>query len=299
MGIFDAFTGKAATNAAGAMMGQLQTGWNNAGNALSWGGDSGRGVLQNEAIPTIQGGYNDAMNALRGMYGTASGYARDATAAWDPMIQRGQTGTDAYMAAMGLGPQGAEGMNNFRNTPGYEFARDQGLDAINRTAAARGMLAGGNTSADLMKYGTGLADQTYGNYLTRLNPLMEMYNKGISGQVQGLTNQANLATGQGTAEANLYTGRGNNIGNVYGKIAGSYEDEGNARARHLMSLAEKMGEAQAGGIMGKANAQAGALQSGLNLVGQIAGFGTGGGGTLGTDALAWLKGGVRPEMRYG
>jgi hypothetical protein len=45
-------------------------------------------------------------------------------------------------------------------------------------------------------------------------------------------------------------------------------DEGRARA----GISGQMGQAQAGGIMGAANAQAGTINAGLNLVGSLAGM---------------------------
>jgi hypothetical protein len=205
MGWLDAFTGAASKNAANAQVAGLQQG----NEVLGWGGESARKRLQ------------QAQNL------------------YQPMTKYGQTGVDAYQAAMGLGPQGEAGFDLFRQTPGYEFARQQGEESVMRNAAARGMLAGGNTSADLMKYGTGLADQTYGNYLARLNPLMEMYGQGIQGQSNALTG-----------------------------IANNYMRESEGRAKGLGAI----GEANAGGIMGAANAQAGTLNAGLNLAGSLFGM---------------------------
>jgi hypothetical protein len=59
-------------------------------------------------------------------------------------------------------------MDTFKNSGqygNYGFALDQGLNALNRTHAAAGNLASGNADADSMKYATGLAGQTYNNYL--------------------------------------------------------------------------------------------------------------------------------------
>jgi hypothetical protein len=205
---------------------------------LAWGGENARNQ------------YGNALSFLQNQYGNAQNYLQ-------PMTEYGKTGVDAYMAGMGLGPQGAEGMNNFQNTPGYQFARDQGLDAVNRTAAARGGLAGGNNTVDLMKYATGFADQTYGNYMSRLNPLMQMYQQGVGGQ-------ANAAMGLGQQGAG-----------VYGNMARSYQDEAAGRGRALAGI----GEANAGGIMGAANAQAGVINQGLNLAGSLFGMPSGVPGT--------------------
>jgi len=46
--------------------------------------------------------------------------------------------------------------------PGYQFAQQQGEQAINRSAAARGMLDSGGVLAELAKFGQGLATQQVG-----------------------------------------------------------------------------------------------------------------------------------------
>lgn len=50
---------------------------------------------------------------------------------------------------------------DFSTSPYYQFAYDQGLNAVNRTAAAAGNLNSGNRLAALTKYGQGMAGQGY------------------------------------------------------------------------------------------------------------------------------------------
>lgn len=49
----------------------------------------------------------------------------------------------------------------FAASPMFQFAMDQGMDAVNRTAAAKGELGAGKRLTDLMKFGQGLAGQQY------------------------------------------------------------------------------------------------------------------------------------------
>jgi len=58
--------------------------------------------------------------------------------------------------------------SSITDTPGYKFAYNQGLEAVNRTAAAKGMLGSGNRLYDLTKFGQGLASQTYNNTISQL-----------------------------------------------------------------------------------------------------------------------------------
>ena len=53
------------------------------------------------------------------------------------------------------------------NDPSYQFRLNQGLDALERSAAAKGMLRTGNTLQDLMEHAQNFASQEYGNMFNR------------------------------------------------------------------------------------------------------------------------------------
>lgn len=63
--------------------------------------------------------------------------------------------------------------SSIQNDPSYQFRLNQGNQAINRSAAARGMLGSGNVLAELAKYGQGMASEEYGNQFNRLSDLMK------------------------------------------------------------------------------------------------------------------------------
>lgn len=79
---------------------------------------------------------------------------------------------------------------------------DQGLQALQRTHAAAGNLNSGNTDTDALKFSQGLADQSYGNYVSRLAPYLGQQSGAIAGA-------AGVDTGLGNALAGNYTGQGN------------------------------------------------------------------------------------------
>lgn len=62
--------------------------------------------------------------------------------------------------------------SSIQNDPSYQFRLGQGQQAIERSAAARGMGASGNVLAELAKYGQGMASEEYGNQFNRLRDLM-------------------------------------------------------------------------------------------------------------------------------
>lgn len=70
-----------------------------------------------------------------------------------------------------LGLNGAGEQTNafsrFRTDPGYEFTRDQAIQGIDRSAAARGLLTSGATIKAIQDRASSLADQGYSNYFNR------------------------------------------------------------------------------------------------------------------------------------
>jgi hypothetical protein len=62
-----------------------------------------------------------------------------------------------------------------KNEPGYAFRSQAGQDALQRSAAAKGMLRTGGTLKDLMEYGQNFASQEYSNVFNRA---MQSYSLG-------------------------------------------------------------------------------------------------------------------------
>ena len=109
--------------------------------------------------------------------------------------------------------------NQYKQSPAYDWLREQGNKNINRRAAAGGQFGSGRNQKDLMQYGQGLALTDYQGYLGRLESLMNRYagtsNVGqtssaqIAGLGQNAANQigsANYASqiNQGNARTGLY-----------------------------------------------------------------------------------------------
>ena len=88
--------------------------------------------------------------------------------------------------------------SSITSTPGYQFAYNQGLEAVNRTAAAKGQLGSGNRLYDLTNYGQGLASQTYND---TVNQLTNTLNR----------NPITMATGSGANSMSI----GSSVGKLY------------------------------------------------------------------------------------
>lgn len=146
-------------------------------------------------------------------------------------------------------------------TPGYKFAVDQGNQAMNRTAAAKGMLGSGNALVEAQKFGQGLAQQNYQGHLQNLLSLngtaQPLAQANVTNIANTATNRAQLSQQGGTQLASLWQARGNAIGNMQGQLAQgnlSYamqQSSQNANAaQNMMSGAGAMAGLERSGYLG-------------------------------------------------
>ncbi|MCP1679410.1 tail fiber domain-containing protein [Kerstersia gyiorum] len=124
-------------------------------------------------------------------------------------------------------------MADFQSDPGYAFRMQQGQDALESSAAARGSNLSGATLKALTQYGQNMGSQEYQNAYNRWNSdQTNRFNRLSSLAGVGQTaNQANQAASSsyGQSAANNITGAGNAIG--AGQIAA-----GNAQANTFGQL---------------------------------------------------------------
>lgn len=156
-----------------------------------------------------------------------------------PYRETGQTALSEYGALFGVGRDGllsddevAAARDRFRSSPGYEFAFDEGLRALDRSASASGRLMGGGYGRELTRYGQGMASQQFDRYADRL--------ASIAGMGQGATN----------ASATLGAQAANTIG---GQLMAGAANQGSA----LMQA----GTARASGYAGIGRAASGAVNN--------------------------------------
>ena len=119
--------------------------------------------------------------------------------------------------------------SSFHASPDYQFSLTQGLQGLDRSAAARGSLYSGGHSADVLNYAQGLADQNYNSYYGKLQQLAGMGQNAASnlGSV-GTGNAAAIGgylTNAGNAQANGAINNANASSNMWGQLgnlAGNY-----------------------------------------------------------------------------
>ena len=117
----------------------------------------------------------------------------------------------------------AGNFSSFQQSPDYQFALDQSLQALERGAAARGGFMGGGADADRIALASGLASQNYSNFYNRL-----------AGQA-GLGQQT--ATNLGGLGANYASNVGNIGMNAANQRASSYQNQANTIGGALTTAA--------------------------------------------------------------
>lgn len=132
---------------------------------------------------------------------------------------------------------------DFETDPGYQFRLDEGIKAIERSAAAKGGALSGGAVKSALQYNQGFASNEYSNAFNRYNTQQaNKYNRlaGLSGVGQSAAQQT-AATGQAYA---------NNAGNILtgsAQAQGDYATQGaNARASGYMGGANAWGNAIGG-----------------------------------------------------
>lgn len=213
--MFDSFTGAPAKKAAAQNTQLYRDAAANNASTLNQG--------SNNNIGWIEQGYGNNAGALNNLQtqGTAAldkGYAgasdatHNAINAYSPLSAVGNkygAAGDMYLDALGVNGAGgnARATSAFQAGPGYQWQVDQATDAAARKAASLGVAAGGNTLDAITRLGSNLANQEYGNYLTRLGDAgktgIGAMTTAAGGQANGWNSLANLFTGDASNRINL------------------------------------------------------------------------------------------------
>lgn len=185
MGIFDLFTGQPAKDAAAKNAELLR-------------------ANQASGTSTLQQGQTNSIGALDSAKG-----------AYAPLASKYGAATNLGLDALGV--NGADGntraVDAFRAGPGYRYAVDQSLDAINRAGSVGGGGLNGNTLAALSDRAGNMADQEFGSWRNTLNGYVSPELQATSGMANADTNKAGIYTGTANSIANLGTNTTNGITN--------------------------------------------------------------------------------------
>jgi hypothetical protein len=165
----------------------------------------------------------------------------------EPFREAGMAGQNRLLQLLGLGEDktakdfgkyaSAEfGMDKFTADPGYAFRMSEGMNGLERSAAARGGLLSGSALKGIQRYGQDLASQEYQN----------AFNRYQTARTNTLNPFQSLA-GVAQSSANTLTGAAGTLGqNIGSNIIGA-------------------GNAMAAGQVGSANAIAQGVGQGINF----------------------------------
>lgn len=167
-----------------------------------------------------------------------------ATGALSPYANQGAAATGRLSALAGLG--GSEQQQSaLASDPGYQFRMTQGVNALDRSAAARGMLQSGAQQKALLGYGQGLASSELNNAFQRV------------GAVQGDAQQAAGALG------NLYQNQGTTLGNMAVRQSSQNQNLSQNTSNALGQYSMAAGNAQAGAYNNMGSSVNAGIQNGL------------------------------------
>lgn len=149
----------------------------------------------------------------------------------------GQAETQALALSGAAGPEAEQAaLDAFMESPGQQFLREQGEQAIMRNQAATGGLGGGRIGQALIDYGIGTAAQNLQQRLGNISSL-------IQPETQRSANIANILSSGGGQLAQYRSGIGTNLANL--AIGG---------ASQQIPLITGTGTAQAAGTVGQGSA---------------------------------------------
>lgn len=159
-------------------------GYQNAGQQLQQGANAGIGAQQG-AMNAVSGYYGNVMPALQSY--------------WNPSLTAGNAAMNTLGSTLGTNGQPAN-YSSFYNMPGYQWAVNQGTQAIDRQAAAMGSAYTPNTMDAVGQYVTGTAMQDYNTYINQL-----LQTGGLGQQAAGALSAGQMGVAQGLGNAQLKT----------------------------------------------------------------------------------------------
>ena len=164
------------------------------------GGSMQAGAAEN-AANTTAAATRDQIALQRKMY-------NENVARQKPFYEAGVNALPGYVSGIQRGGELVAGptMSQLQFDPGYAFRLTKGLEALDKSAAARGGLLSGNQLRGVTQYGQDLASQEFGN----------AYNRFIGEQATRRNALAGLV-GQGQTTANTI----GNAGSTYASNAGN------------------------------------------------------------------------------
>ena len=146
-----------------------------------------------------------------------------------------------------------------QDDPSYKFRQQEGINALDRSAASRGRVLSGAQDRAVTRYASDLASQEYGNQFNRAlqerGTNLDAHNSNINKRMNASINQYN--TEKGVYNTNI--GRQQSLANVGQQTAGNMANAGQQAAGNIASNTRAGTTASNNALIGGANAQAAGL----------------------------------------
>jgi hypothetical protein len=182
------------------------------------------------ATAAVAGAGVQVAGALKGSSAISQGQ-QQANAALAPFSTTGVQADTQSANLLGLNgqPSADAAMKSFQASPGYQYQVQQGLQGVDAGAAARGTLVSGSTIKGEETVASGLANQDFGNYMSRLNSLSNFGITAAGGQASTDTSaagaQANIAGNTATGLSNTLSSFAGNS-NVQNALSSAFKPSG-------------------------------------------------------------------------
>lgn len=172
----------------------------------------------NDAINTLNSDTKAATKSADSYLGKANdflaGYTDQANAVLQPFVDASKGALGSLQKFLGLSGTSGEVQAQLEATPGYQFAKEQGLKATQRAMSAAGLGGSGNAVTAAADYASGLAQQTYQSQIGNLMGLIQATPTAAMQQSQNF-----MQTGQ-TGSGNIMQ-TGGLVANLLGQAAQS------------------------------------------------------------------------------
>ena len=211
-----------------------------------------------------QQGLSGALGGIQGGLNNYNQQANRASSLLGGFATNGQ-GANSVMAAQSgaLGEQAQQdAYNNFNDSPGQQFLRDRGEQAIVRNAAATGGLGGGNVQKALATFGQGLAQQDFSNQFNRLGQVSNQGFAATQGQSNIAQNQGQAGLNSGNLAANYNFNTGQQMGAGRTRTGEQIADSVSNTTSGLANLINQQGQ-NLSGIVGAGGNNISSLLAGL------------------------------------
>jgi hypothetical protein len=290
MGLFDAFSADDETrkfeqglNYQTGQIGQadkrLTQNFDTARGYLTSADDQGVNYLTDQnaiARGDITSAQNMGMGMLQQGADTAAGFYGQALTPWQQLSSMGQQGVQDHYNLL-------QNPDSIYDSELYKSREAAGIDALNRGANSRGMLASGNNTQDQIDYMRQGGLDYFNTLANQYQPYFGMAQNAAQGQTGVLSsmaglydrlgqNQAGLAQWGGGLNAGLASQLGTNLSNHTTGIAGQLADNREQEGQLLSGNRLTAGQAGSDMYTNQANAQSAADS---NIWGALLGLGSG------------------------